>query len=133
MTGKISRFVSLFVLGGLAYNLIELAWRGYTHWSMFFLGGTCFHLIGKIGGKLWGKGLLAVGVACSFAVTAAEFASGCLLNLRLKLNVWDYSHMIGNLKGQVCLLYSALWGALSIVTVPVYRRCSLILSRGSNR
>lgn len=133
MTGKISRFVSLFVLGGLAYNLIELAWRGYTHWSMFFLGGTCFHLIGKIGGKLWGKGLIVVGATCSFAVTAAEFASGCLLNLRLKLNVWDYSHMTGNLKGQVCLLYSALWGVLSIVTVPVYRRCSLILSRGSNR
>ena len=133
MKRKIPRFISLFMLGGSAYNLIEFLWRGYTHWSMFFLGGTCFHLIGKIGGKLWGKGLLAVGVACSLVITAAEYLSGCLLNLRLKLNVWDYSHMTANLKGQVCLLYSVLWGALSIVAVPLYRQCTLMLSRDSNR
>lgn len=133
MKRKTLRFLCLFTIGGAAYNLIELLWRGYSHWSMFLLGGTCFHLIGNIGGKLWRKGLLIVGIACSAAVTAAEYVSGCLLNLRLKMNVWDYSHMFGNVHGQVCLLYSLLWGALSIATVPLYRRCSLMLSRGSNR
>lgn len=133
MKRKLSRFACLFTVGGLAYNLIELLWRGYSHWSMFLLGGTCFHLIGKIGGKLWKRGFLAVAIACSAAVTTAEYLSGCLLNLRLKLNVWDYSHMLGNLHGQVCLLYSLLWGVLSLAAVPLYRRCSLMLSRGSNR
>ncbi len=133
MKRKGSRFLCLFVIGGLGYNLIEILWRGYSHWSMFFLGGTCFHLIGKIGGKLWHKGFVAVGAACSAAITVAEFFSGCLLNLRWKLNVWDYSHMAGNVKGQVCLLYSILWGGLSVLAVPLYRRAALMLSRGSNR
>lgn len=133
MKRKLSRFIFLFTVGGLAYNLIEVLWRGYSHWSMFFLGGACFHLIGRIGGKLWNKGILAVGTACSAAVTAAEYVSGCVLNLRLKLNVWDYSHMFGNIQGQVCLLYSFLWGLLSLAAVPLYRQCSLMLLKGNNR
>ncbi len=133
MQRKILQFICLFAIGGAAYNAIEILWRGYSHWSMFLLGGTCFHLIGKIGGRLWQRGLLTVAVACSVAVTAAEYLSGCVLNLRLKLNVWDYSHMLGNIHGQVCLLYSLLWGALSIATVPIYRKCCVMLSKGSNR
>ena len=133
MKRKLSCFIFLFTVGGLAYNLIEVLWRGYSHWSMFFLGGTCFHLIGRIGGKLWNKGILAVSTACSAAVTAAEYVSGCVLNLRLKLNVWDYRHMFGNIQGQVCLLYSFLWGLLSLAAVPLYRQCSLMLLKGNNR
>lgn len=127
------RFIALFAIGGATYNFIELVWRGYSHWSMFLLGGTCFHLIGRIGGRLWHRGKAVVGLACSVAVTAAEFVSGCLLNLRWKLNVWDYSHMFGNVRGQVCLLYSVLWGGLSIAAVPLYQRLHLKFSKGSNR
>ncbi len=115
------RFVTLFAVGGLCYNAIELLWRGYSHWSMFFLGGTCFHLIGKTGEKLRKRGLLAVAAGCAAAVTVAEFISGCLLNLRWKLNVWDYSRKFANVKGQVCLHYSVLWGALSVLALPLYR------------
>ncbi len=126
-------FTELFILGGAGYNLIELLWRGYSHWSMFFLGGTCFHLIGKIGARMRRRGWLAVGIACSAAVTAAEFVSGCFLNLRWKLNVWDYSHMFGNLYGQVCLLYSVLWGGLSLLALPLYNTLNCWLSRDNNR
>jgi uncharacterized membrane protein len=68
---------------------------------------------------------------CALAVTAVEFASGYLLNMRLKMNVWDYSGMMLNIKGQVCLLYSILWGALSLIALPVYRFC--IASFGGNK
>lgn len=133
MKRKCMCFVSLFAIGGLGYNMIELLWRGHSHWSMFFLGGTCFHLIGRIGKRARRYGVLAVGAACSAAVTVAEFLSGCLLNLRWKLNVWDYSHMYGNIRGQVCLLYSVLWGGLGIVAAPLYRRINRRLLTGSNR
>ncbi len=103
------------------YNLIEILWRGHSHWSMFLVGGTCFHLIGRIGTKLRRHSLLTIGAACSIAVTAVEYISGCLFNLRLKLNVWDYSDMPANIKGQICLPYSALWGGLSLLALPVYR------------
>ena len=31
--------------GGSAYVLVELLWRGRSHFSMFLLGGLCFWLI----------------------------------------------------------------------------------------
>lgn len=114
-------FLLLFCMGGFCYNLIEILWRGYSHWSMFFVGGSCFHLIGRIGNRLRSRGALAVGSACALAVTAVEYISGLVVNLRLKLNVWDYSHMFANLHGQVCLLYTVLWGFLSLLAVPIYR------------
>jgi len=38
----------LFIVGGILYSLIELLFRGYTHWLMFFVGGFCFLLVGAI-------------------------------------------------------------------------------------
>lgn len=121
---------SLFCIGGALYNLLELLWRGYTHWSMFIVGGICFNIIGRIH-SLCRKGMVIRCALCALAVTAVEFASGYLLNMRLKMNVWDYSGMMLNIKGQVCLLYSILWGALSLIALPVYRFC--IASFGGNK
>ena len=36
------------VIGGVTYMLIEIAWRGYTHWSMGVLGGVCFVAVGLL-------------------------------------------------------------------------------------
>lgn len=36
----------LFLIGGLCYYMIEVAFRGYSHYSMFILGGICFILCG---------------------------------------------------------------------------------------
>ncbi len=118
------QFIKLFAVGGLSYNAIELLWRGRSHWSMFLLGGTCFHLMGKIGGKVRPHGVLPMAMACSGAVTAAEFVSGCILNRKFKLNVWDYSDKFGNVRGQICPLYSVLWGGLSLAAVPLYLKLS---------
>ena len=32
----------LFLIGGFLYYSIEILWRGFSHWSMFILGGLCF-------------------------------------------------------------------------------------------
>ena len=89
---------------------------------MFIVGGICFNIIGRIH-SLCRKGMVIRCTLCALAVTAVELASGYLLNMRLKMNVWDYSGMMLNIKGQVCLLYSMLWGALSLIALPVYRFC----------
>lgn len=113
----------LFILGGLLYNFIELLWRGRTHWSMFLVGGWCFGMIGRIFQCL---NRCKLGVRCTvsaLSVTVIEFVSGCYFNCRRKMGVWDYSHMPFNIKGQVCLLYSVLWGFLSIPAGWLYKRC----------
>ena len=38
----------LFLIGGGIYLAIELWWRGYSHPSMFVLGGICFVFVGLI-------------------------------------------------------------------------------------
>ncbi len=110
------------VIGGLGYNLIELLWRGRTHWSMFLVGGACFHLIGQIGHRIKAPLAAKCGL-CALGITIVELVSGCILNLWLNLNVWDYSKMKYNIKGQVCLLYSVFWLVLSAVAIPLYALC----------
>ena len=38
----------LFLIGGALYYVIEILWRGYSHWSMFILGGICFVIMGLL-------------------------------------------------------------------------------------
>ena len=45
---KLLKYYTLGTLGGLIYVFIELMWRGYSHWSMFLLGGVCFIALGLI-------------------------------------------------------------------------------------
>lgn len=108
----------LWVLGGLLYVGIELFWRGYSHWTMFILGGICFVCIGAINEiipwcmPLWQQGLIGATI-----ITTAEFAVGCIVNLWLGWNVWDYSDVPINLLGQICLPYILLWIPVSVIGI----------------
>lgn len=117
------RFLSLFLLGGSGYVLLEKLWRGHSHWTMFLLGGGCFHLIGAVDARCRRKRLWQRCALCALAVTAAEFLCGCVVNLLFKMNVWDYRRHRFHLLGQVCPLYSCLWGVLSLAVMPLYRLC----------
>ncbi len=112
----------IFAIGSVSYSLIEVLWRGYTHWTMMITGGVCFLVLFRIfsriaHAKLWKK--CAVG-AC--VITGIEFTVGCIVNLWLQMNVWDYSFLPLNVMGQVCPLYSFLWGLLSIPIVYLSRK-----------
>lgn len=110
----------LFAVGGLAYIVIELLWRGYSHWSMFFLGGLCFLIIGMINERsTWETPLLFEMLLGSFIITALEFAFGYVINIRMGLGVWDYSDMSYNIMGQVCLPYMGLWFILSFFCIVI--------------
>ena len=47
------------------------------------------------------------------AITAAELAAGLVLNVWLGLGIWDYSGLFGNLWGQICPQFWALWCLLA--------------------
>lgn len=108
----------LALCGGCVYFLIEMAWRGHSHWTMAVLGGVCFVLIGDINEFIpWNMPLILQGAIGSGIVTVLELVSGFILNLWLGLGIWDYSNMPFNLLGQICLPFTLLWVALSIVAV----------------
>ncbi|MBQ9860315.1 MAG: hypothetical protein IJO76_06555 [Clostridia bacterium] len=122
-TETLQTHAAMTALGGIGYNLIELLWRGRTHWSMFLVGGICFEVMGGIHTRLRHRPLLHRCALCSAAVTAIELVSGFILNIWLKLGVWDYSTTPFNIKGQVCLGYSLLWLLLSGIACPLYSVC----------
>lgn len=111
-----------FFTGAFGYGLIEVIWRGYTHWSMCLAGGICFCALSKISASLKGKSLLLKAVAGSVFITAIEFIFGLIFNIILKKKIWDYSHMPFNLLGQICLLYSVFWVILCIFFIPLADR-----------
>lgn len=107
----------IFNLSGFCYICIEMAWRGYSNWTMFFTGGICFLILVKFLQIIENRSLLEKCVFSALIITTVEFLVGCIVNILFKMNVWDYSNMHFNVLGQVCLLYSVLWGILSIPIV----------------
>ena len=110
--------VLLFFIGGLLYYLIEVAWRGHSHWTMYCLGGLCFVCIGLINEILpWEMALWKQGFIGALIITVLEFAVGCIVNITLGWNVWDYSDVPFNIHGQICLPFSLLWFAVSLAAI----------------
>ena len=86
------KYIFLFAAGGLLYNILELAFRGWSHWTMFFLGGLCFAVLGAINEVLsWETPLWLQAFMGAVIVTALEFATGCVVNRLLGWGVWDYT------------------------------------------
>lgn len=107
----------LFGIGGLAYALLEIIVRGRTHWTMFIVGGVAFFLIGCINEKYRSMALVKQMIIGALVITLLELVCGCIVNLWLGWNVWDYSNVPLNLLGQVCVPFSILWFLLSAVAV----------------
>lgn len=108
----------LLLLGGTIYYGIEIAYRGYSHPTMFLVGGICFILIGLINEVIdWNMPFLKQVLLGDIIVLIVEFIAGCILNLWLGLGIWDYSNLPFNLLGQICLPFAILW--LPIVAIAI--------------
>ncbi len=99
--------------------LIEILWRGWSHPSMFVVGGLCFPLIGGINQDVlrWQMPMELQALLGACIITAMELLSGLILNRWLGLDVWDYSAYPFNFMGQICLEYSLFWVVLSLLGI----------------
>ena len=106
----------LFLIGGGIYYLLEVLWRGYSHWTMFILGGLCFVIMGLLNEYKfsWNDSLIKQSIISACIITVFEFITGCIVNLWLGLHVWDYSELPCNLMGQICLYFFFVWILLSM-------------------
>lgn len=98
--------IAAFSVGFAGYPLLELLWRGRSHWSMALAGGVVSLLLYPMCNRKKGR-LLCLKIAA--VITGVELVFGCIFNLLLKMNVWDYSKKPMNLWGQICLPYCILW------------------------
>ena len=119
-------FVRIF-LGGSMYYMLETVVRGYSHWTMFLLGGVCFlgcGVINDIAGdsiSIWEKM-----VWCMIVITILEFLTGVIVNVKLGWYIWDYSRMPLQVMGQICVPYMLLWYAVSGVAIWLNKMCDKV-------
>ena len=98
------KYFILFSIGGIAYFLGEILWRGWSHWTMFALGGLCFVLIGIINEfYTYEIPFIIQMIIGTFIIT------GCIVNLYFDMNIWNYSDMPLNILGQICVPYMFGW------------------------
>lgn len=113
---KIGKYLSLFCLGGSAYVGLELMYRGRSHISMFGAGGLCFLLLGRIREKnLPAPAKIGAGAG---TITAVELLTGLLVNRDYA--VWDYRGQPGNILGQICPMFMALWIPVGAAGMALY-------------
>lgn len=112
------KYFILGIIGGAVYILLEMLWRGYSHWTMFLLGAVCFILIGLVNEVFEWDTPLLLQMFCGCAIiTTLEFITGCIVNLWLGWDVWDYSRYKFNVLGQISLRSSVGWYFLSLVGI----------------
>ena len=114
--------LGLFLSCGFIYCMIEILFRGWSHWSMFvltgFLGVFCVDSINN-----------TLSFDCDYIVqilistilcTIGEGISGTILNVWLQLNVWDYSKMsFGTFFfGQCNVLFCFAW--MLIISIIIF-------------
>lgn len=108
------KYLVFFMIGGFTYGGIEILFRGYSHISMFVAGGICFVLMGQLYKVAEGRlSLLSQMLISAGLITLVEFITGLVVNVWMKLEVWDYSELSFNVMGQICPLFTVIWFILS--------------------
>ena len=117
----------LWSWGGTVYFLLEVIFKSVTghperiSWTMLVVAILLTIPVERAGEQLpWAVPLWLQALVCAALVTAVELAAGCVINLWLGWDVWDYTAMPGNLWGQICPQYSAIWWVLCLVFIPMF-------------
>ncbi len=122
----------LFSVGSLIGWLLELVFRRIVSkkWvNPGYLVGPCLPIYGfslcvlyvltmlekyiPIENKMAQKAVLFFIMA--ICITAIEYLAGLIFIKKMKIKLWDYSDMRGNLQGIICPLFSFFWIILSAV------------------
>ena len=106
----------IFLFGAIVYTCIEILWRGHTHLTMTLTGGVCFVFIYLLRIAVPDLNIFLRALLSAAVISGIELAVGCVVNLKLGLEVWNYSELKFNFMGQVCVFYSFLWYLLSILS-----------------
>ena len=116
----------LWTWTGTTYFFVEVVFktlRGRPEaisWTMLALAILLAIPLERFGAELpWDCPLWLQALICGTAITAAELAAGLVLNICLGMAVWDYSSLPGNLWGQICPQFWALWCLLSLPMIVI--------------
>ena len=113
---NIVKYMCLFVVGGLVYMAMEIAWRQWTHWTSFMMGGIAIIFAGLLNEIFTFE--LPITSQCTISgifITLMEYTVGSIFNT--DYSAWSYVGIPFNIDGQVCLGASILWCILSLIAI----------------
>ncbi len=121
----INEIAALFAVYSFTGWIIEVIYRSYKSRKFInagFLHGPFLPIYG-IGALILiyldylsgDSNLLVKFIIFTAALTAIEYITGALFEKIFNLVLWDYSKNRFNLKGRVCLSFSAAWGLMAIL------------------
>lgn len=121
MKQKIIPYGSIFIISGLIYIILELMWRGRTHWTMFLCAGLCGLVMANINNNLleFDTDFLKQVVISALCCTTFEFLFGIMFNG--DFSIWDYRNTWGTihiLGDQVNILFFGIWIIISVFSLP---------------
>ena len=114
--------LGLFLSCGFIYCMIEILFRGWSHWSMFvltgFLGVFCVDSINNT--LSFDCDYIVQIIISTILCTIGEGISGIILNVWLQLNVWNYSKMTFGtfFFGQCNVLFCFAW--MLIISIIIF-------------
>ena len=127
----------LWSWGGTLYFILEVIWKTFNNrtdqisWTMLILAIILSICLERCGAELpWNIPLSLQAMICTAVITSTEFLSGYILNVILKLDIWDYSNMPFNILGQICPQFMFLWYILSLIFIPVFDWIRYIIEGG---
>ena len=114
--------LGLFLSCGFIYCMIEILFRGWSHWSMFvlagFLGVFCIDSVNNV--LSFDCDYIVQILISTILCTIGEGISGIILNVWLQLNVWNYSKMAFGtfFFGQCNVLFCFAW--MLIISIIIF-------------
>lgn len=127
----------LWFWGGTMYFLLEVVYKTATSqqekisWTMLVLAIFLSSIVERCGYEFpWEISLIVQSFCCAVLVTIAEFFAGCIINIWLNMNVWDYSNLWGNILGQICPQFFLVWFILCFLFITVFDWMRYLLKGG---
>lgn len=115
---KISERAFFMSFGGSFYYGIEMIFRGFSHWSMFCVGGLVFSFCVYQGVKMkWKEGLWIQVLRALVVTVSLEFMTGIIFNKWMHKEIWDYSDQPLQLMGQICVPFMILFSGLLVIAI----------------
>lgn len=117
---SIEKYILILLIGGLGYGFIEIAFRGYTHWSMVITGASaylCLYIINEASDNM---PILLKSVAGAIIITVMELSVGLVVNRHFDMAVWDYTSTPFNFLGIISLPFTACWFIMSFILISMF-------------
>ena len=110
----------IFLVSGFIYTMLELMWRGRTHWTMFLCAGLCGLVMANINNNLleFNTDFLEQVFVSALCCTTFEFLFGIIFNG--DFSIWDYRGLWGTihvLGDQVNILFFGIWIIISFFSL----------------